>query len=182
MFPSFIPLLACFDWKSFTRSPRIASGTRERDGHGMAGSRCCKFDAIVTGEAMPIEDAVKERLKRLWEEAEHLRRGNSIGQVLSELHRQECVGWISAAMNAIQLACPDPANAYRMKAEKIASDLHGLMIPTKVGELAQIIKNLAADLQAGLLATAGKARAEAFDDFWNMLTPILKRAGHSRRA
>jgi hypothetical protein len=65
------------------------------------------------------------------EEGEHLRRGNSIGQVLSELHRQECIGWISAAMNAIQLACPDPANAYRKKAEQTASDLHGLMIPTK---------------------------------------------------
>jgi hypothetical protein len=140
----------------------------------MAGSRCSKFDAIVTAEAMPIEDAVTERLKRLLEEAEHLRRGNRIGQVLSELHRQECVGWISAAMNAIQLACSDPANAYRKKAEQIASDFHGLMIPTNVGELAQIIKNLSADLHAGLLATAGKARAETFDDFWEHARAYLK--------
>jgi hypothetical protein len=99
------------------------------------------------------------------EDAERLRRGNSIGQVLSEGHRQECVGWISAALHAVQLACPDSANAYRKKAEEIASGRHGLMIPTCVGELAQIIKHLSADLQAGLLATAGRARAETFDDF-----------------
>jgi hypothetical protein len=114
---------------------------------------------------MPIEDAITQRFARLAEEAEHLRFGNSIGQVLSEPHRQECVGWISAALNTVQLACPDPANAYRKMAEKIASDPRGLMIPTRVGELAQIIKNLSADLQAGLLATVSRARAETFDDF-----------------
>jgi hypothetical protein len=123
---------------------------------------------------MPVEDAVTQRLKALLEEAERLRRGNSIGQVLSEAHRQECVGWLSAALNAVQLACPDPTNAYRKKAEQIASDWHGLMIPTRVGELAQIIKNLSADLQAGLLSAAGRARAETFADFLDHARAYLK--------
>jgi len=116
-------------------------------------------------KAMPIEDGITQRLKDLSVEAERLRRGNSIGQVLSEVHRQECVGWISAALNVVQLACPDSANAYRKKAEEIAADWRGLMIPTRVGELAELIKNLSTDLQAGLLAIAGRARAATFEDF-----------------
>ena len=114
---------------------------------------------------MRIEEAATERVRALLGEAERLRCGNSIDQVLSEDHRQECVGWISAALNAIQLACRDPTNAYRKKAEEIASACHGLMIPTRVGELAHILKNRSGDLQAGLLATAGRARAETSDDF-----------------
>jgi hypothetical protein len=116
-------------------------------------------------KAMPIEDAVARRFERLLEEGDRLRRGTSIGQALSRDHRQECVGWISAALNAVQLACPDSANAYRKKAEEIGSQSSGWMIPTRVGELVQIIKNLFSDLQAGVLAIAGRARAETFDEF-----------------
>jgi hypothetical protein len=112
-----------------------------------------------------VEEGITKRLALLEQEAERLRGGNSIGQVLTETHRQECVGWITAALNAIQLACPDPTNAYRKRSEQIASESRGLMIPTRVGELAEIIKNLLADLQAGLLGAAGRARAETFDDF-----------------
>jgi hypothetical protein len=52
----------------------------------------------------------------------------------------------------------------REKAEQIAGDWAGLMVPTRVGELSQVLKNLSADLEAGLLATAGRVRAETFDD------------------
>ena len=114
---------------------------------------------------MPIEDAIRQRFKDLLAEADRLRRGNRIGQVLSEDHRQECIGWLSAALNAVQLAVPDQANAYRKKAEQIAAEWAGLMVPTRVGELSQVLKNLSADLEAALLATAGRVRAETFDDF-----------------
>ena len=115
---------------------------------------------------MTVEDTVVSQIKALIAEAEHLVHGNAIGQVRSEGQRQECAGWLTSAVNAVQLVCIDPNSPYRKRAADIVQGGVHLMAPTQVGELRAILQRLLVDLEAGLLtAIADRARAEIFDDF-----------------
>ena len=115
---------------------------------------------------MTIEEAVLKRLQGLVEEGTHLRKTNEHGQADSEEQLQECGGWIASALNIVQILCPNNSNAFRKRAEEISARESGWCAPSDVGELTALLKNLAKDLDAGLLTSiADKARAETFDEF-----------------
>lgn len=124
---------------------------------------------------MTVEDRVVARIGELVREAERLGRGNEYGQVFNDRHKEECGGWITAALNAVQLVCPNPENAYRKRAEALAARHAGYTVQTVVAELAFVLRNLLADLQAGLLTSiTDRARAETFDDFLDHAAAYLK--------
>lgn len=115
---------------------------------------------------MGIEEAVARRLAVLVGEAKDLRIGSENGQVRSDEHLEQCSGWMAAALNVVQQACPSPTSAYWKKAEKIASKEYGYIAQRGVGELAELLKNLLLDIEAGLLTSiADRARAETFENF-----------------
>jgi len=115
---------------------------------------------------MAVEDIVKERIRKLIQEAQTLRYGNEHGQVRSEQHKQQCAGWIASALNVVQLVAFDPDNAYRKRAEEIAGRRVGYSIQTHVGEFGALLESLIHDIDLGLLASvADRARAETFDNF-----------------
>jgi hypothetical protein len=124
---------------------------------------------------MRIEQELLKRLTVLVDEARTLRVGTEHGQVRSDQHLEECSGWIAAAMNAIQLACPNPNSAYWKKAESISAKEYGYTMQSAVGELSEILRNLLKDIEAGLLTSiADRARAQTFDDFLDHGRAYLK--------
>jgi len=115
---------------------------------------------------MTIEDAVLKRLQGLVDEANHLRQANEHGQAHSDAQLQECGGWMASALNIVQILCPNDSNAFRKRAEEISARKSGWCAPGDVGELAALLRNLAKDVDAGLLTSiADRARAETFDEF-----------------
>jgi hypothetical protein len=115
---------------------------------------------------MEIEAGVAKRLSTLVREAEDLRIPNEHGQVRSDKHLEQCSGWMAAALNVVQQACPSQTSAYWKKAEGIASREYGYTAQRGVGEFAELLKNLLLDVEAGLLTSiADRARAETFDNF-----------------
>lgn len=115
---------------------------------------------------MAIEDRTLQRIEALLQQATHLSRGNEHGQVLSEDHRQQCVGWIASATNIIQLLCLQPTSPYRASAERVVARGIHRCAQDQVGEVASILAALLADAKQGLITSiADHARAETFDDF-----------------
>ena len=115
---------------------------------------------------MSVEESVKTRIRQLIDQAQLLRKGSEYGQVRSDQHLEECSGWLGAAWNIVQLVCPDPNNGYRKRIEQLANKKALLTVQSKVGEAAEILKNLLHDIDAGLLASiTDQARAETFDNF-----------------
>lgn len=115
---------------------------------------------------MSIEDAVKTRIIQLISQSHRLSVGGSHDQCVDREQRQHCSGWITAAQNAVHLVCVSANAPYRLKADRIASDEHGLGIHRAVGEFAVVLRNLLDDAESGLLASvADQARAETFDNF-----------------
>jgi hypothetical protein len=114
---------------------------------------------------MTIQHGVLKRLAELVEDAADLRRGEPDGTCLNYEQVQDCRAWIVSALHLVQIACPE-ANPYRRRAEHIAAKESDWRVNHDVGELAGMLKNLARDVEAGLLTSVGdKARAETFDDF-----------------
>lgn len=115
---------------------------------------------------MTIEDAVAKRLQGLIEEAQRLRQTNEDGQAYDEEQLQECAGWLTSALNIVQILCPNESNAFRKRAEEIAARKSGWVVAGDVGEFMALLKNLERDIDAGLLTSiADRARAETFDEF-----------------
>ena len=115
---------------------------------------------------MAIDEVIKIRIAKLIEQGSHLSVGNAYGQCVDPKQQQECSAWITAAQNAVHLICESPKTPYRQKVDRIASALHGFCIHEGVGELAEVLKSLMSDADAGLLVSvADKARAELYDDF-----------------
>lgn len=115
---------------------------------------------------MTIGDAIGKRLQDLVGEAELLRRGDEHGQAYDEEQLQRCGGWMASALNIVQILCPNESNAYRKRAEEIAARKSGWVANGDVGEFMALLKNLAHDIDAGLLTSiADRARAETFDEF-----------------
>lgn len=124
---------------------------------------------------MAVEDDLRARIAQLILESSALSRGNEYGQCVDERQQQLCSAWLTAAHNAVHLACPDPKAPYRQKADKVALGNHGYVIHSAVGELAAVLQNLLTDADAGLLASvADRARAETFDDFLDHAEAYIK--------
>jgi hypothetical protein len=126
---------------------------------------------------MSVEQGVVRRLNQLLDESKGLRRTNEHGQATSEEHLGQCVGWIAAALNVVQIACGSSESAYWKKAQTIeeASRRYGYVIPRAVSELASLLVQLLGDMEAGLLGSiADRARAETFDNFLDHGKAYLK--------
>jgi hypothetical protein len=75
-----------------------------------------------------------------------------------------CNGWLTEALNVIELAVPYPENAYRRKTAHLAKGSSGLV--TAVHTIAHIMEALITDIDAGLLGNLeSKITANVFDDF-----------------
>jgi hypothetical protein len=76
-----------------------------------------------------------------------------------------CEGWITEAVNVIEVAIPIETNAYRRRIREM-EDRQGYAVGNKVTAIAASLEALLPDIDAGLLADFGnKVRAETFDDF-----------------
>ena len=125
---------------------------------------------------MPVEENIKHQIISLIDRSRNLKIGDAdYGQARSEDQVQECSGWIASALNVVQLVCPNPENAYRKRAERIASEESGWAINKDVGEFASLLTELQRDIENGLLASvADRARAEIFDNFLDHAKEYLK--------
>jgi len=124
-----------------------------------------------------IEERVEQRMAALLQQASQLRNGNEHGQVRSEIHRQECAGWIASAVNVIHLLCSQPSNPYRARSEAILAHGIHLCAHNQVGEIASLLSALQTDAREGLVSSiADHARAEAFDDFLDHAAAYVKQS------
>lgn len=115
---------------------------------------------------MSIESGIRNRIEQLLKEAASLRHGaTEHGQARDNYHLEQCSGWISAAMHVVGIAT-DERGPYWTRAESFGRHNYGYAIPRGVGEAAELLKHLLADMDAGLLGSvADRARAETFGDF-----------------
>lgn len=125
---------------------------------------------------MPVEDAVRNQITSLIERSRQLKVGDrEYDQALSAEQIQECSGWMASALHVVHLVCPNPENAYRKRAEKIAGKDSGWTINSDVGEFGFLLSALYKDIEQGLLASvADRARAETFDNFLDHAKEYLK--------
>lgn len=115
---------------------------------------------------MSIETALRNRIEDLISQSGALTQTNQYRQARSTQQVQQCAGWMTAAVHAIETASGGSRNSYLSAAEKIVAKEHGFGVPDAVGALAEILRRLLADVDAGLLGSvADHARAETFDNF-----------------
>jgi hypothetical protein len=111
-----------------------------------------------------IEENVRRKLTDLVGRA-HALADSSSGVARNSRHISLCDGWITEALNIIELAVPLPSNAYRRRVEKLGES-SGHTRVQRVGSIAEILSALLSDIDAGLLTNiSNKVRAETFDDF-----------------
>lgn len=114
---------------------------------------------------MPTDTRISDRVNALIAEASEIRNGIFNDRV-SETDIGECRAWITSALNAICVLCPDENNSYRKRADEIAKRDSGYMLPDDVYEFRCLLLSLLKDIDAGLLMSiADRASAETFDDF-----------------
>ncbi len=125
---------------------------------------------------MPVEENIKHQIINLIERSKSLKVGEGkYGRAHSYDQIQECSGWLASALNVVQLVCLNPENAYRKRAEKIASREAQNRLNIDVGEFASLLTALKQDIDNGLLASvADRARAEIFDNFLDHAKEYLK--------
>jgi hypothetical protein len=76
-----------------------------------------------------------------------------------------CEGWITEAVNVIEVAVPVESNSYRRRVRELENHSR-YMVANKVAAIAACLQAFLFDLDAGLIADFGnKVRAETFDDF-----------------
>jgi len=117
---------------------------------------------------MSVDDVVLKRIDALLKDSIPLKRTGEHGTAFNDEQASQCRGWIAAAMNIVDLVCPNPTAAYRREAERIlgSEEVQGYCVPVAVGSLAALLTQLRGDAAEGLLTSlADKARAETFDDF-----------------
>ncbi len=115
---------------------------------------------------MGIKDKVREKIEDLINEGNGLKYGNKNGQVRSDQHRQECIGWLTSSQNVVHLVVSNPNNPYRTSIDKICSIDRGYCVHESVGEVTVILKSLMKDIDLGLLSSIEtQMRASVFDDF-----------------
>lgn len=115
---------------------------------------------------MEIEEKVRKRFEEQLNAGGQLKHGNEHGQVQSESHRQNCIGWLASAQNIVHLVVTNPGNPYRSSVDKICSSDRGSCVQESVGEVSVILRSLLQDIGSGLLASIeDQTRASVFDDF-----------------
>jgi hypothetical protein len=107
-----------------------------------------------------ISDNVRRKLQDLIARAPALAGG---GISLTVENFAKCSAWITEALNVIHYAIPSPKNPYRAQIE----DVRGTgSKPQRVASIAETLRSLLPDIDAGLLGDLGnQVRAETFDNF-----------------
>jgi anti-sigma regulatory factor (Ser/Thr protein kinase) len=112
-----------------------------------------------------ISDNVRNKILDLLTRSTALAVTPGMGLAPDTQHISRCRGWIAEALNIIELAVPVPSNTYRRQIEKIG-EVRGGGYPQSVGSMAEILRALLQDIDAGLLRTLSNTiTAEAFDNF-----------------
>ena len=107
-----------------------------------------------------LEDAIRRKTEDLVRRADNLNRSRA--RSAADIARGE--GWITEALNIIELAIPIENNAFRRRIRGIEQG--GGDTDYKVGSIAECFRALLPDIDAELIADFGnKVRAETFDDF-----------------
>jgi hypothetical protein len=107
-----------------------------------------------------LEEAIRKKIEDL------LNRATDIfNKQLHALFIGLAEGWITEAVNVIEVAIPIENNAYRRRIREIAE--HESYTPAQsMMAIAESLRALLPDIDAGLIANFGnKVRAETFDDF-----------------
>lgn len=115
---------------------------------------------------MASTDQVVTRVKRLIEEGRTLAKGTQHDQVRSESHRQQCAAWITSALNAISVICPNPDSAFRSRETWFANGCSHMTANRYVGELCAVLGNLLEEIDSGMLISVETSiTAGVLDDF-----------------
>jgi hypothetical protein len=131
---------------------------------------------------MPVESAIRQRIQALLQQSQHLRRVDENGQAASGEQMAACTGWIAAARHQIALASGGPDSTYSQSVNRDYRGERGYLLPDAVGEVAETLTHLVADMDAGLLSSiTDQARAETFDNFLDHGEAYL-RGGNTREA
>jgi hypothetical protein len=107
-----------------------------------------------------LEGAIRRKIEDLVRRA-----GGLSGATRSSAQVAQAEGWITEAVNVIEIAIPIENNAYRRRIREIEERSTG-GATIKVGYIAECLRALLPDIDEGLIANFGnKVRAETFDDF-----------------
>ncbi len=124
---------------------------------------------------MEAEEKLRNKFEELLKTGSELKHGNEHGQVRSEEHRQECIGWLASAQNFVHFVINSPSNPYRRSLENICDD-RGYCVQESVGAVSAILRSLLRDIDAGLLASIeDQTRASVFDVFLDHAKEYVKR-------
>lgn len=119
-----------------------------------------------------IEENVRKKIEDLLIRASGLAVTSPMGLARDAQHYSQCSGWITEALNITELAVPMPSNAYRRQIEKVGGSGS---YPLRVGSMAEILRALLRDINAGLIATLSNTiRAETFSGFLDHATAYWK--------
>jgi hypothetical protein len=107
-----------------------------------------------------LEQVIRRKIEDLVRRADPLS-----GAPRNSAQVAQAEGWITEALNVIEVAIPIENNAYRRRIREIERRNVG-GATNKVGYIAECLRALLPDLDAGLIVDFGnKVRAETFDDF-----------------
>jgi hypothetical protein len=109
---------------------------------------------------VPLEEAIRRKIEDL------MRRAGGLGGApRNSAQVAQSEGWITEALNVIEVAIPIENNAYRRRIRGIVEGGGG-GATNKVSSIAECLRALLPDIAAGLIANFGNTvRAETFDDF-----------------
>jgi hypothetical protein len=106
-----------------------------------------------------LEQAIRLKIQDL------VRRADSLSGLPRDFAQSaQSEGWLTEALNVIELAIPIESHPYR---RRIRGIVEGLGAPSqKVGYIAECLRAFLPDINEGLIGSFGnKVRAETFDDF-----------------
>ena len=107
-----------------------------------------------------LEQAVRRKIEELVRRAPAI--SSEAPRTVASLGEGE--GWITEAVNVIEVAIPIESNSYRRRVRELENKPMG--VDGKVAAIAACLRAFLPDLDAGLIADFGnKVRAETFDDF-----------------
>src|SRR5260370_9245403 len=108
-----------------------------------------------------LDEAVRKKIEDLVRRA-----ANLAGAPRSSQQTAQAEGWITEAVNVIELAIPIENNAYRRRIRRIAEDDRGGGTTHKVGYNAHCCRAFLPYIDAGLIADFGNIRLpQTFDHF-----------------
>jgi hypothetical protein len=118
---------------------------------------------------MPLEKALRDRLLELVAEGLEIRdrvEASADGRTLTRTDYQKSRAWLAAALQKIDLISGSTKTAYTRLASQAAQEQEWGGIADTVGEVAETLRHMVADIDAGLLGSVSdQARAETFDNF-----------------